>query len=355
MKRTFVKSMPSLLLAVFLFGIACSGKNPVEPTRPEVTPLNTAQFEERLQNLAAQYRIPGMAGAIGRNGEAVWSRGFGEANVAQHLPATSNTAFHLASLTKTFASVVVLQLVEEGKLDLEDSVAKYGVALPNAAEVKIWHLLSHTSEGVPGTQYRYNGARFAKLDQVLLAAVGRPFTNLVAERVIKPLGLRYTGPGDLKLAFAAGLDTVALRSALAQGYSSDGKQAIPYPTYVGTSAGLISSTQDMLAYSWAWDEDRFLKPETKTRAFSPIRTAQGQTLPYALGWFVTEYNGEALVWHYGYDTAISSLLIKVPARKITFVLLANSDQLSARFGLGVGDLLSSPFARAFLGWLAAGS
>jgi hypothetical protein len=67
-----------------------------------------------------------------------------------------------------------------------------------------------------------------------------------------------------------------------------------------------------------------------------------------LGWFSTEYKGVRVIWHYGYWIANSSLVIKVPSRGLTYVVLSNSDQLSAPYPLGSGNLETSPWATAFL-------
>jgi hypothetical protein len=75
----------------------------------------------------------------------------------------------------------------------------------------------------------------------------------------------------------------------------------------------------------------------------------GIATPFGMGWFVQYYQGEKLVWQHGYvPDAFSSLILKVPGRQLTLILLANSDGLSAQFALSEGDVTSSPFARTFL-------
>jgi len=107
---------------------------------------------------------------------------------------------------------------------------------------------------------------------------------------------------------------------------------------------------DIAKFDSALDRNVLLKRETLERAWTPAVSTRGQTLPYGLGWFVQRQNGIRLVWHYGYwPQSFSSLYLKVPERDLTFVLLANSDALSAPFnGLGLGDVMTSPFATAFL-------
>jgi CubicO group peptidase (beta-lactamase class C family) len=83
--------------------------------------------------------------------------------------------------------------------------------------------------------------------------------------------------------------------------------------------------------------------------FTPARSSDGRLLPYALGWFVQDRRGVKLVWHYGWDRANSSLIVKVPGRRLTFVLLGNSEALSRKFDLGRDENVTrSPFAREFL-------
>jgi len=240
--------------------------------------------------------------------------------------------------------------VEEGRLDLDATASRFGVALPGPGRISVRHLLSHTSEGVPGRTYRYNGARFAELDKVIADVTGQSFARAVAARVLDPIGLRDTAPTpDAAGSCAeAGRDPARFARRLARGYGSDGVTPVAYPSYFGTAAGLVSTARDMARFSLALDAGRLLQPETWRLAVEPARTAEGARLPYGLGWFVQERGGVPLIWHYGLWTGISSLIVKVPTRDLTLVLLANSDGLSAPFDLGRGDLLRSPFALAFL-------
>ncbi len=74
----------------------------------------------------------------------------------------------------------------------------------------------------------------------------------------------------------------------------------------------------------------------------------GKVLPYGLGWFVQNIEGVKLIWHYGYWVGMSSLIIRIPEKKMSFIILANSDMLSAPYALGKGDIWVSPYAKEFL-------
>lgn len=329
------------LLALTLAS-ACSG-----PT--ETTPATSlVDFAAHLESLRAAGHIQAISAVIAKDQSIAWSGSFGGTDgVPGKLGDT--TVFHLASLTKPVAATVILQLVDEGKVSLDDPVSKYGIVLPGAVLVR--HLMSHTSEGVPGTRYAYNGDRFSLLDAVVAQGAGKPFAAAVQERIVGPLGLRHFAPTPQSAAFAAsGLDRTAYLANVAPGYTWDGQRYVPtqYQTAFSTAAGLTASARDYAAFSMAMDRDAFLKPETKALAWTPVVSPSGETFPYGLGWFATDYKGIRVIWHYGYWTASSSLVIKVPSQGLTFVLLANTDGLSAPYPLASGKLDASPWAREFL-------
>jgi CubicO group peptidase (beta-lactamase class C family) len=332
------------LLALLLLG-AC---NP--SAYPAATTQGLAGFERKLESLRRELDIPGMSAAIATGQRITWSRGFGKADLERGVPASDTTSYHLASLTKTFAATIVMQLVEAGKLDLDAPVSDFGIVLPSPGVIRVRHLFSHTSEGDPGSVYRYNGDRFGRLDQVILRASGESFAQRFERLIRAPLQLSHTAPNPLAPADFAltGFDRAGFERNLAQGYAPDGRTPLAYPRHFGTAAGLTASALDVARYSMAIDRNAFLRPETQARSFTATVSTRGDTLPYGLGWFVQRVNGVRLQWHYGYWTGNSSLIIRVPDQGLTFVLLANSDRLSRNTALGEGKLLSSPAARIFL-------
>jgi CubicO group peptidase (beta-lactamase class C family) len=339
----------SSVLALLVLGCGAGMKRPS---------ASIPQFEERLEQLRTESRIAAVTAVITRNQEVVWIRHFGLADLAGGRSPTDSTVYHLASLTKPFASTVLMALVEEGRVSLDDPVSQYGVTLPGPGVILVRHLLSHTSEGVPGTSFRYNGNRFALLDSVIARGAGMPFAEALQGRIIARLGLRHTAPNPQSGVFTVtGLDRAAFEAGMAKGYAPAGSGYIPtaYPSHFSSAAGLTASALDVAAFSMAMDRNVLLRAETKELALTPAVNPAGDTLPYGLGWFSTRYRGVRVVWQYGLWTANSSLLLKVPEHQLTFILLANTDGLSAPYQLGAGKLDSSPWAREFLDTFVFGS
>ena len=247
--------------------------------------------------------------------------------------------------------MVLLRLVERGQLDLDAPVEPFGVTLKANGVIRVRHLLTHTSEGTPGEVFRYSGNRFAELDKVLSGVTGKSFAELLGERGLTPLALTNTAPNPYNPAAcsAAGRDPEAFLQRSAHGYAFHGKRPAAYAAHFVTAAGLISTLGDVLRISAGLDEGQLLQPATKELAFTPARSLRGKVLPYGLGSFVQDRRGVKVVWRCGWDRANSLLIIKVPLRDVTFVLLGNSEALSRMFGLGRDENVARfPFAREFL-------
>jgi CubicO group peptidase (beta-lactamase class C family) len=346
--------MRRVLLAVAFFS-AAFGCHSEQVTTPA---SSIPEFEQRLDDLRQNGNVAGITAVIAKGQKVVWARGFGLADISTQRPAADTTTYHLASLTKPFASTVLLQLLDEGKISLDDPVSKYGINISSSGTVRVRHLLSMTSEGSPGTQFTYNGDRFALLESVITQASGKSFAAALQERIIGRIPLNRTAPNPLTSAFAVtGLDKNAYDANMARGYTyANGKyNATAYPNSFGPAAGLTASALDVAAFSMAMDRDAFLLPGTKALAWTAVTSPSGETFPYALGWFSTTYRGVRVIWHYGLWTAISSLIIKVPDRGLAFVVLANTDGLSSPYPLGAGKLDTSPWAREFLDTFVIGS
>ena len=339
------------LLAAMALAVSACGETPVEPVTVAPEP-GLAGFAASLDSLRVQLRIPGMAAAIAQGDRIVWSRGFGLADVENGRPATDTTAFYLASVTKPVGAIVLMQLVAEGLVGLDDPVSDYGVDLAASGVIRVKHLLNHTSEGVPGTAFRYSGNRYIRLGDVMRRATGKPFSQLLAERVLRPLQLRHTAP-DLNLLpdfFVAGLDRQAFLTNLAMPYELEDGEVVPSGRlrHFSPAAGLVSSVRDVARISMALDAGLLLDSATKATMLSPTIAVHGADKSYGLGWYVQTYQGIRLEWHYGLAVGHSALLVRVPGQGLTFVALANTSRLTGAYDMGAADITVNAVGRLFV-------
>ena len=318
-------------------------------------------LESYLESLRVQAGIPGMSGALVRDGEIAWERGFGYANVSTRVRAAGDTPYVVGDLAGTLAAVLVLQCVEERHLSLDDPIERYGLSQPEPSAT-LRQLLSHTPPDAPFDAFLYSPDRFAHVTELMEYCAPQPYRKSVGHRILDRLAMQDSAPGtdwkDPDQALPDGLFTDDERAH----YSSVlDRLAVPYkvtnrtktdvttlPTGGITAAGgLVSTARDLAKFDAALDagdKGGLLLTDTLLAAWTPAGTS-----PMGLGWFVQYYKGERVVWHFGnVPNAYSSLIVKLPARGITFILLANSDGLTAPFDMTQGDVTRSSFAALFL-------
>jgi CubicO group peptidase (beta-lactamase class C family) len=319
-----------------------------------------ARFENQVEQFRSLLKIPGLSAAIIRHQEVSWAKGFGYADMEKAVPAKPDTVYHIASLTKTFAATILMQLVEQGRLDLDEPMSHYSSDFKDD-KVKVKHLLSHTSGGTPGDRYAYDGAQYAYLTAVIEKKTGKPFRRLMAEIFLDPLKMSDSVPGRDVLTEANKQSEIFRREKLNHYQAVLAKSAQPYRLYgeeavhtgygwggISAAAGLLTTAIDMAKFDIAIDDHVFLNKETQDRAWTPFVSNGGRPLPHGLGWFAQNHMGARIIWHFGYDPdSFSATYVKVPDKSISLILLANSDALSAPFVHG-SVMKSSPLVTSFL-------
>jgi len=369
----FVRRLATALLVALLIGLAASAQGSGCPQvltdAPRLTldwlaskeqERSIARLEAQVASIREALRIPGLSAAVVQDGELIWAQGFGIANPEEAIPATAATPYGLASVTKPFAAILLMQLVEGEQLDLDALVGDFGLGFGND-DITVRHLLTHTSEGVPGAAYRYSGDRYSYLTTVIEQLYGESFRAVLRREILGPLGMDDTAlnVGGCGLAYYA--STLGLgdpeRAHLhvyedaAPPYTYDRNYEVyrhAVPTYANAAAGLISNVIDLARFAVAVEDDALVSAESKERMFAPTVLNSGEHGPYGLGWFTETVDGTRLVWHYGYG-AYSTLFLMVPAERLPFIALANTQNLSRPFGLGMANVsvLASPLALAF--------
>ena len=354
------RSLAAFVAASLLALSASAGSAQQPQPRADSLDYVLTLFGQYLDSLRQQAGIPGLSAAIAGNGRIIWEAGYGFADVDAAVRATPDTPYLIGDLTQPVAASLVLRCSELG-VDLDGPMGRFAGGLPVPAAT-IRQVLSHTSDAPPGETFQYDPSRFATLTATTESCFGTPFRKRLATAVLDRLSMSDSVPGT----------DLASRTAVPEGMFSDGtharyeavlrrraktyrtRQGRPSPTSIApagitAAGGLVSTVRDLARFSAGLEDSVLVGKDTLAVAWRNVTTARGQPLPTGLGWFVQSYNGTRLVWHFGkVSDGASSLLLQVPDRDLTLILLANSDGLSEGFGLEHGDVTTSLFAKLFL-------
>ena len=312
--------------------------------------LTLALFERYLDTLRLEAGMPGLSAAIIENGTVVWDRGFGYADVENVVATRADTPYPVLGLTETIASTLLLQqCVEYRDLELSDTARRWNSDFPDSTAT-IGDVLRHRA---PSGGFRYDPARYGALSGVITQCARERYMRLVGYEILNRLGMTSSAPAHAMNDADRDLfdETMVSRfsSALgrvAQPYKVDGSLRASKSSYtpspLDASTGIVSSVLDLARL------DSRLNVLLSTETLRAAWSSAGGT-PTGLGWFVQRYNNQTVVWHFGVARdAYSSLILKVPDRGVTLILLANSDRLNAPYSLENGDVTQSVFARLFL-------
>jgi len=362
--------LPLLLLALWL-GLL-TGLPSVAAAAELGGEARLAEIETLAERLQERADIPGLALVIVQDGETVYNRSFGYADLEQRRPADGRTIYELGSNSKALTALAVMRLQAEERLSLDDPVTDYipwlrlaykGVpqtitlaellhhtsgipfasigTLPptageGAAETTVRSLLDRPLASEPGSRYEYATINYAVLGLVIETVTGQSFADYMASAVLEPLGLRDTSaivPAD--------------PARLAQGYKGLFTRPSPYdpPAYEGNApSGYILSTPDDVA---RWLElllgaelPAGFAPEWLAATLQPDRTVAPSAAgaSYAAGWEVYQ-DGAGYYAHAGSNPTFSSFIAFRPGERSGVAVLANrNSETTALIGESVLEL-----------------
>jgi CubicO group peptidase (beta-lactamase class C family) len=348
-----------------------------------------AHWAERLDSIVEKDMkaspIPGVAVGIVSEGKLVYAKGFGVADEGTKQPITTDTLFHMASVTKPFVATALMQLAESGKLSIDDPVVKY---LPyfklkdkQYKDITIRQMLTHTSgmpdvddyewdkpqydDGAlaryvkslggkkllwqPGSHFSYSNMAYEVLSDVIAKVSNKTFEDYVEENILRPAGMMSS--------------TLLIERAdnqrLASGYTvtKSGKlaniKAYPYNRPHNASSDLMSSVNDMARWAIVNLDhgdasgrvilqqktyDELWRPTSEIEICETLSKCKKTGSHVGISWFLHTRNDHLIVYHDGGDDGFRTRLVLVPDRKVAFIFLCNSD--TAGEGL-MKDLYSS--------------
>jgi CubicO group peptidase (beta-lactamase class C family) len=262
--------------------------------------------------------IPGLSIAVVKDGNVIKAEGYGLANIKRKIPATRETVFKIASVSKQFIATGIMLLVQEGKLGLEDPVSKYLEGTPATwKDITIRHLLTHTSGLVreapgyvwgkvqsdvdviksaysaqlrfaPGQKWEYCNVGYFALAEIIRKVSGKPWTEFLQEKVFRPSGMSATYPTDTK---------VDLPNR-AQGYV-DNDKLLQAPEWLALrpSGAFLSTVLDMAKWDAMLYTDKILTASSRQQMWTPVKLNDGTTYAYGFGWQLGSFRGRKLVHH----------------------------------------------------------
>jgi CubicO group peptidase (beta-lactamase class C family) len=310
-----------------------------------------AELERRVRVEQHDKRLPSLVAAVLRDGKSIWETAVGVADAEEGREATPATQYRIGSITKTFTAAAVMQLRDEGKLDLEDTLDRHVEGAAHAPTVR--RLLSHTSglqrethddawvrsrfADVPelletldraervlpsGARFHYSNLAYALLGIVVERVSGMPYTDYVSQRLLQPLGLDDT-------TFEPRQD--AARGYLVQPYADGVWAAAPVSTGAWISAGQLWATVSDLCRLGAFllePDERILRRETveEMRTLQSLSDHERWTGGYGLGLMLIRDGERILAGHRGSMPGFIAGLYVSPLDKVGVAVLTNSTE-----------------------------
>ena len=322
--------------------------------------LVVARFGEYLDALRLQAGIPGLAAAIVGPADVAWEGAFGQQDIGRNIVTRLDTPFHLDGTTQAIVASLAVRCASDGSLSLDQTVGTLAPQSPDAAAT-IGQVLTHTTAGPKGLTFSYRPERLVPAaapiagctDSTFRWGVSALFDRLAMVDSVPGADVaRLTAPAEDFTASALQRYAGVLER-LATPYAVDASRRARPTSYVANTltpaSGLITTVRDLEQFDLAMKAGVVLRPEWRTFAWTPPNDGGGNPLPHAYGWFVQNSAAGRVVWQFGVsDDASSSMIVMLPQRGLTLILLANSQGLARPFDLSAGDITVSPFARLFL-------
>ncbi len=314
-----------------------------------------------IQNVIAKKSLPGLSIGIVKNNEIIYARAFGYENIETKELATISSFYHMASISKPFVATAIMQLVEQGKIDLDAPIVKY---LPyfklddeRYKKITIKFMLNHISGmpdtrdyewnkpvydeealeryvrslsqekmlSSPGDKFSYSNMAFECLGDVIAKVSGIPFADYQKEYILNPSGMKkstFHKPEYLPVNWAAPHVKKGILGKIKL------SEIYPYNRMHGPSSTLHSNVLEMC--QWAiininhgnYKNNKILNPESYNELWKSWFRVNNY-MSVGLSWAISEYRGRDIIWHNGGDVGFRSNLFLLPKDSIAIVIMCN--------------------------------
>jgi len=284
---------------------------------------------------------------VARGGRVLFRQSYGMANYELRVPNSSETRYHIASVSKPFTAAAILQLQEQGRLSVSDPVSKYVPGFPNGERITLDHLLTHSSgipdingidgidtfersphtldqivakfaglplEFAPGSKQSYSNSNYNLLAVILEKVSGESYENYLRRHIFEPAGMKDTGVDT---------DATRLIPNVASGYTPAGISGFEHAPYLDWSnktgnGNLYSTVDDLYRFDRALNSDILLKRATQQKYF-----VEADDNFY--GWYIWNQRlGHRLLAARGHGPGFTAELGRYPDDDVTIITLSNS-------------------------------
>lgn len=330
---------------------------------------------------------PGATALIAHNGQIIYERAFGMANLELQVPMHVDNVFRIGSITKQFTAVAILQLMEEGRLDLQDEITKYIPDYPTQGQkITIENLLTHTSgiqdyarmkdtkqrgnldftpremidyfknqpmRFIPGSKWEYSNSGYFLLGYIIEAITGKTYSKYLEDNIFKPLGMKNTSYASDR----------RLTKNRANGYSKgdDGFENAAYlsMTQPYAAGGIQSTAEDIFLWNKALLSSKLITKESLNRAWTPHLLTDGMKTHYGYGWRFGYIQDSPSIWHGGLINGFMAVALYLPKEDVFVAVFSNCDcksteDMTAKLAaLAIGkpyDYKPIPVADSLLPW-----
>ena len=317
------------------------------------------KVQEVIRAEMGQQGIVGLSAAIGVDGKVAWTKGFGLADMENDVPATEHTVYRLASISKPVTATAVMQLVEQGKIDLDAPVGKYVSIWPKKRwPVTVRQVLCHQG-GIrhyaakdvrnntkayatatasleyfaddplihrPGSKYSYSSYGYNLLGAVVEGASGMSFVNYLEKNVFSKAGteamqddsharvIKHRAQGYRRTGGGASGEAGAYRNSMLVDVS-----------YKVGGGGLCSTAADLVRFAQAVHAGQLIEARTRDMMWKPQKTRSGDPTTYGFGWQISTRDGRRTIGHSGSQARVRTHLLLLPAERVVVSVMSNTE------------------------------
>jgi len=354
--------MPVRLLAVAAVAVAVACAAPPSAQSAARSAPSARDTVDRL--VAARMdslHIAGLSLAVVRAGKVVKAEGYGVADIEHGVAVTPRTVFKIGSVSKQLLAAGILLLAQDGRLSVDDPVARHIPGAPAAWQgITLRHFLTHTSgvtrEGpafdpmkvqpdsvvvrsafdVPlvfptGSKYQYCNVCYFALADIIARVSGKPWDVFLGERVFAPLGMKSTRVTT----------TTDLVPSRARGYAWRNGRYVNATEFVALrpSGAFLSTVLDLAQWDAALYGDRVLVKSSRDAMWTPVRLTDGTTFGYGFGWLIDSAAGHRRTHHGGSLPGFSAGIVRYPDDSLSVIVLTNADAVRAdNIAFGVAEI-----------------